>query len=267
MASTPPTTDQFDPALSRARQSLLRFTALALADPRTGSHRHLLALRSNRLLDQAAALIRQDPAAHVQPLGPGERPLDDLVPGRLLAALPETPGSFEEIYEKTFGLLVSASCPPCETEYIDGKRSFQRSQTLADIQGFYRAFGLTLPTTHRERADHISLELEFVAFLVDMERRAIESDAEDRRERAEVCREAQARFLGEHLAWWAPAFALLLAKESRGGFYALAARLLAALVAAERGLLGVAAPDRLAGPSTIERPEACDGCLLSNEIG
>ncbi len=42
-----------------------------------------------------------------------------------------------------------------------------------------------------------------------------------------------------------------------------AGRFLAALIPAERALLGVEAPSQTAEPSTVEPPDACDGCALA----
>ena len=81
---------------------------------------------------------------------------------------------------------------------------------------------------------------------------------------ASKCRVAQRRFLAEHLAWWAPAFATLLARRAAGSFYEAAAQFLSALVPAERALLDVAAPTPAKGPSPIERPEECDGCAAGS---
>lgn len=253
----------FDPALNMARQSLYRFAALTLLDPRAGAWDRLNELRDESLLDEATALVRGQPAAKTRPLGRGERPLADLDPAPVLKLLPRSRDGLNEAFERTFGLLVSAACPPYETEYIDGKFTFQRSHALADVSGFYSAFGLEPSHQHPERPDHIVLELEFMAFLLAQERRAAQRDGPVRADQLEICRRAQQRFMKEHLAWWTPAFAMLIAREDPQGFYKSAGVFLAALIAAERGLLDVEAPTNLSGPSTLERPEECEGCLLS----
>ncbi len=258
------TTDEIgcDPAVLMARQTLYRFAALTLLDPKAGGWEQLDALREDALLSEAANLIRDLPEATLRKLGPGEHPLSKLDPDPVLNRLPHTRDKLNEEFENTFGLLVSNACPPYETEYINSKYAFQRSNTLADVSGFYRAFGLTTSTTHPERPDHIVQELEFMAFLLGLERQAYSCDAAIRQQRLEVCREAQARFLREHLSWWAPAFARLLSHEDPGGFYDQAGVFLAALIPAERALLGVESTAQHTEPSPLERPEACEGCEL-----
>ncbi len=255
-----PTT--FDPALSIARQSLYRFAALSLLDPRVGCWKQLNELRDDCILTDAAKLVRGEPAAKAETLAVAERPLDDLDPEPVFAALPDCEPALNGEFERTFGLLVSNACPPYETEYINGKFTFQRSQALADINGFYRAFGLQPSAQHPERPDHIVLELEFMVFLIGLQRQAMEDDSADCEERAELCRAAQQRFLREHLAWWVPAFSRLMGRENCDGFYAALGRLLAALIAADRSLLDVEETTGSVQPSTLERPEECDGCQL-----
>ena len=252
----------FDPAINMARQSLYRFAALSLVDPRTGSWDQLHALRNDPLPREAADLIRSLPAAQPRTLGLGERPLVALDPQLVLNRLPNSPEALNSAYENTFGLLVSGACPPYEMEYINSKFAFQRSNALADIGGFYQAFGLTTSADHPERHDHIALELEFMALLLGLERQAANGAANLRQDRLSVCRAAQQRFLKEHLAWWVPAFARLLAKESGGGFYAAVGIFLAALIPAERALLKVEIESHHVSPSQMERPESCDGCQL-----
>jgi len=255
----------FDKALCIARQSLYRFVALTLIDPRRGTWEQLSHPANARLAQAASALLRGEPAAEAHSLGLGERPLADLDLAPVLEWLPANAEALNEAYEHTFGLLVSSNCPPYETEYINSKFTFQRSQGLADIAGFYSAFGLEPSTFYPERYDHLALELEFMAFLLGLERMAAEGDSTDRVERIAICRDAQQKFLAEHLIWWVPTFARLLSKQDPGGFYDAISQFLAALMTAERTLARIPASLGHVTPSTVERPEECSGCLLNVE--
>jgi TorA maturation chaperone TorD len=254
----------FDRAVNIARQALYRFAALALTDPQAGSWERLSVLRDDSVPLEAAALIRGLRQARPAKLGAGERPLADLDPRRVIEQLPRSRRELNAQYETTFGLLVSSACPPYETEYINSKFAFQRSNSLADISGYYHAFGLEIADAHPERPDHIVLELEFMASLLELERRAADGDSKLLEERMQTCREAQARFVNDHLAWWAPAFAKLLVQQNRGGFYEAVGVFLAALIPAERSLLKIEVNARPVSPSPQEHPEACEGCQLAN---
>ncbi|RIK86034.1 MAG: hypothetical protein DCC67_03250 [Planctomycetota bacterium] len=250
-----------DVAVNLARLAVYRFLAISLTDPRHGAWSRLAALREGDVLPQAAALLRQSQAD--AELGPAELAGEDLDPARALASLPEGQEALNAQYEATFGLLVSGRCPPYETEYVNSKFSFQRSNGLADVAGYYAAFGVGVAGARPERPDHITLELEFMALLVDLERRAMECGDASSIERRAICRDAQASFLREHLAWWAPAFAKLLRYEAGGEFYAAIGRLLAAFIPLERALLGVpivAPVDSLEPPEPLE---TCEGCGLA----
>ena len=252
----------FDPAVSMARQAIYRFTAIALLDPRAGAWKRLAEFRGDALLEEAAALLRGTPAARPKALAFGERPVADLNPSSVLRRLPESPGELNRQFEQTFGLLVSTTCPPYETEYINSKFDFQRSNNLADVGGFYRAFGMKPAASRPERHDHIVLELEFLAALIGLTRQALDDVGRESNDRVKTCLRAQERFVREHLAWWAPAFARLLAKENAGGFYEAAGELLAAFIPSERALLGIAPPRAAPAPTPIETPEECEGCAL-----
>ena len=261
--TTPSSHPVIDPTLSLARQAIYRFVALAFADPRAGTWEQLAQDETQKLVSEAAALLRSEGAAATSELGLGERKLLELDPSIAIQLLPSSAEDLNRLYESTFGLLVSCACPPYETEYIDSKLSFQRSNALADISGFYRAFGLKLASRHSERQDHITLELEFMAFLIGLERQATGTD-EPEKEKQIICRDAQIKFLGEHLAPWTPAFCRLLTREFSPGFYGALADFLSAWIPAERSLLGVAVASENVAPSAVEGPVECEGCALAN---
>lgn len=248
-----------DAAVLLARQALYRFSAIVFLDPQAADWERLDSLRHELLVTEAASVIRSLPEAVPARRICRERPLTDLDPVRVLAELPSSREALNRQYEETFGLLVSTVCPPYETEYINSKFTFQRSNALADVSGFYQAFGFGPSVEHPDRPDHIVLELEFMAGVIGLELCAV---ANGHDERQEICRAAQGRFLKEHLAWWAPAFAALVERESRSDYYTAAARFLAALIPAERALLGVEPQQEPGSPSNVERPDACDGCQL-----
>lgn len=132
-------------------------------------------------------------------------------------------------YRETFGHTISQESPLYETQY-GSAHLFQQAQRLADIAGFYRAFGLEVSDRAKERLDHIAVELEFMGFLAFKEAYALTHHGE---ERASVCREGQRKFLEEHLARWAPLFAKLLSRKTPEGLYRHLASFLEAFITAE----------------------------------
>ena len=129
-----------------------------------------------------------------------------------------TPDAFDDFhytFVACFGHTVRGDCPMNEIEYGDIKADplFQPHR-LADLGAFYAAFGLEMTSDAAERQDHISIELEFMSVLAAKEAYALEHQLED--EHAAVCREAQKKFLREHLGRWTPAFSRRLARMAGG---------------------------------------------------
>ena len=129
-----------------------------------------------------------------------------------------TPDAFDDFhytFVACFGHTVRGDCPMNEIEYGDIKADplFQPHR-LADLGAFYAAFGLEMTPDAAERQDHISIELEFMSVLAAKEAYALEHQLDD--EHAAVCREAQKKFLREHLGRWTPAFSRRLARMACG---------------------------------------------------
>lgn len=132
---------------------------------------------------------------------------------RLGAALTAaTANALREDHAATFGHVVSPDCPLYETA-CEGVDAFRQPQTLADLHGFYRAFGLEPAAGARERADHLAIELEFMHYLTYREAYAL---AHHGAAKVEQIREAQRRFLERHLGRWAPALGRAVAERSAG---------------------------------------------------
>jgi hypothetical protein len=73
---------------------------------------------------------------------------------------------------------------------------FNVFEEMADIAGFYRAFGANFSG---ERPDHICFELEFMRLLCLLESKAL---LQAEHEKAEICISSQKKFLSEHLGRW-----------------------------------------------------------------
>jgi TorA maturation chaperone TorD len=128
---------------------------------------------------------------------------------------------------------VAADCPPCEAFYT-AKEIFQETSELADIAGFFKAFGLTLAES--ERVDYISVELEFMHLLTYKEAYA---QTHHDPAKARFCRETQRKFIRDHLGRWGTHFARLLDQKSDGGYYSSLAALLEKFVSSEVAFLRV----------------------------
>lgn len=180
------------------------------------------------------------------------RLLDDLETRESLNALLVSawgPSAWQEEYLRVFGQAISKECPPYETEY-DQAHIFQKAQALADIAGFYTAFGLQLSSTFKDRPDHLSTELEFMHFLTLKELHALAGGQPQ--DRIEMCRDAQRKFLGDHLYPWVPEFVTRLKEKAGPGTYRLWGQLATAFLSAEMGLLGLKNSVQVAGLNNDE---------------
>lgn len=129
-----------------------------------------------------------------------------------------------------------ARCPPYEGAWGDAPQLAGKSALLADIAGFYTAFGLEPSATHPDAEDHVAPECEFMSVLCLKEAYAL---AEGMVEGLEVTRKAQASFLGEHLGRWAEAFAAAVKEATPLPYYGALADLFAAWVREDLSALGV----------------------------
>ncbi len=149
----------------------------------------------------------------------------------------------EARFAALFSHVHSADCPMYETDY--GPRDIWRqTETLVDIAGFYRAFGMR---EDRERPDHVATELEFVHVATYKEAWA---QAQGDVEHAHLCRDATGSFLEAHLLRWVPSFLARVSTLDRDGPYAAAAELADALLRFEAERFGLGIRDET--PVTVE---------------
>lgn len=230
-------------ARSNARSQLYSFLALALSYPDDAQP---VALKEQYDLLPGSLEVLAD--------APGRKAVDALQPA--IAAL--TADSHADGYTRCFGHAMSKDCPPYEAEYGQA-HIFQKTHTLADIAGFYRAFGLDLAADSHERVDHISVELEFMHFLCLKEAYALAKKHPG--EQLTLCREAQSKFLRDHVCRWAFGFARRLCAKAGDTLYQELGQLLAVFLEAELRALGLK-PAEVAGPDMIE-----EGAQASLEEG
>jgi TorA maturation chaperone TorD len=266
IATTTPETAN-EAALDLATETLYRFLSAALADPNRepGPWEVVLHRASQHLACQAADVLRGEFAERAIALGFGELPAEELDLRPLLRELSDLAGRIAAEHVRVFGLVNCRECPPYETEYCTVDDAFYRSQQMADVAGFYRAFGVE-PTRLSERPDHLVQELEFEALLLLKKRMALEAARVDpsAEQKAGVCQDARAKFFKDHVSWWLPSLAVALRRKAQQGFYSELGRILAAFAPVERARLGVAAPPLPLVASVVAEPEGCSACAAAD---
>ncbi len=161
----------------------------------------------------------------------------------------------------------SVLCSPHETEYV--RDPFAKAARLADIAGFYAAFGLRVSSQHPTTPDDVCTELEFVALATRREAYALVQGWDDR---AAVCRDASRTFLESHLGRWFEAFSTDLCEQAgaaaatRGDPGAAAwvhaiAELLRAAVQADLDALGIS-PSKLHARVVNDDTAAAPSCPM-----
>lgn len=159
-------------------------------------------------------------------------------------------------HRRAFGLAGSL----CYETELGLPNEFRQSQELADIAGFYRAFGFAVGGAVRERPDHVAAELEFMHVLALKEAYAAENGVA---EHVEICVDAQRKFLQDHLARWVGPLAEALERSAGTGPYVALARLAADFVQADARRLGAQIEARSlvgARPTPIGPDLSCEDC-------
>ncbi len=259
---------ELDLAGDLARRQLYLFISRATTRPDEAVVRNLADPGFQTVVRSALDLIAEDPTFHPATLGPGE--LDpscissDFVTGCADAA--------RDGHLGMFGHGLSKECPPYEIEYIRNREINHRGHQLADIAGFYKAFGLGRASDTHERIDHVSMETEFMAVLLEREVYARRGGLGA--ERVEVSREAQRKFFGDHLGWWLPAFGAVVTRKAKTGFYADFGNFLRVFAGSERAVLDLPPFQTLASTDPIpinDDPmgldsESCQACMEHDEV-
>ncbi len=164
---------------------------------------------------------------------------------------------------RLLGHAVRGPCPPYEIEY--GNEHFLgKSRRLGDVAAFYRAFGVEVSRSAREREDHAAMEAEFLSLL--SLKRALAAERGDG-SRASVCRDAERLFLEEHIGRFLPSFARRVEEREPDSALAAAARLAAGTAAIHGSLVEarLGSPDlelRELGTLEEETVVSCSPCSV-----
>ncbi|MCZ6779926.1 MAG: molecular chaperone TorD family protein [Acidobacteria bacterium] len=247
-----------------ARGVLYGALALGLRPPTGESRKRLLSARAGSVLRRAATLVDPDP---------GGRDLTAAAE-RLAGLQAEDLEALQILYQRVFGHTARGLVCPFETEYgVQGL--FRQPQELADISGYYLAFGLRPRSGAGERGDHAACECEFMDFLNRKEAYALEQGDGPM---SETTRKAYRGFVRDHLGRFGRVFAGRLMRADSNGLFGALGALLHALLGLEAARLELpvgremlelrsTAPDRVpmacgggedAGDTSEEN--GCEGC-------
>jgi putative dimethyl sulfoxide reductase chaperone len=127
-------------------------------------------------------------------------------------------------------LLGSASGLGVPSESLHRHRGLQR-RNAEPVTAAYQEAGFGLPVSSVTPADHIGVELKFMALLSCRE---MQGWREDNWALATSWLQRERRFLDEHLLQWAPDYCALLTRETRLDFYRGLAALTTGMLLCER---------------------------------
>ena len=155
-----------------------------------------------------------------------------------------------------------AKCPPYEGAWGDGPQLAGKGALLADVAGFYAAFGLAPGDGQPDTEDHIAAECEFMSALSLKEAYAVSEGNEDG---VAVTSAAQSSFVADHLGRWAGTFSDALREASPLPYYRALADVLGAWAQAEADRLG-ARPATICGRAGHDPMQDADAliCPMAN---
>ncbi len=148
----------------------------------------------------------------------------------MIDAFNKEKNTLEYEYVNVFGHTLSKKTSPYELEHLQNQEIFYKTQSLADISGFYKAFGLQVGV--KERVDFISVEAEFLSYLIVKELLARQKNLDA--EKIEVTRNAQRDFFKDHFAGWTAKFAKNVIAQANISFYHNAGKYLQRFIKTEK---------------------------------
>ena len=248
-----------------ARETVYRLLSALFTEPQSERFRLLYDPEFQQLSQHAIDCLREHAIdGGFGELGKGEGDPKEIALDPVLMTLPPSSGEAMEGYATVFGFTMAKDCPPYSVEYCANSDAFYRSQRLADIAGFYKAFGLERSESYKDREDHAVYLFEFMAFLL-----AKQNDLEAEggpKEQREVVANGIARFFEDHCGWWLPAFAFRVAnKPGVTDFYRAVAGLLSQFTAWERSFLRL--PPNYECPEPNVKGFEPEGDCFSCEVG
>ena len=228
-----PSVKEFEPAQARAAAYALiahgfqypdEETLSALSEPMRWEHWPSVLERTDRPTKEPLAFVRDAVKAFAN-------------------GSDDTRRELQERYDALFGHAVRGACPAYEMEY--GRNEIIRQASdLADLAGFYRAFGLEIANGADGRPDHIAAECDFMSALCSKEAHAYTQDDQTN---VDICLDAERSFLRDHLARWLPSLTHRIKEADGEGFFNAMARFADAFVNAECSFF-----DIHAGTATLE---------------
>ena len=169
----------------------------------------------------------------------------------------------QDEHRRTFGLTGSL----CYETELGMPNEYRQSQEMADIAGFYRAFGFQVGGERRERPDHLATELEFLYVLSLKEAYATKQGID---EHIEVCVEARRAFLRDHLGRWIGLFAQSVSRgvsqDGEDNPYLWLSLLAAAVVQADAHSLDLSLDNRRLDevqPTPLSPDISCETCPVN----
>lgn len=187
--------------MAQIRHVLYRFFATLFLYPNVA--------RLGMIRDVAKGLREESATWDILPYGMALQQMLDLAVG-----LPAGEHiTLEEDFVRLF--TVNPVAVPYESVYVD-KEGVTRTLIVSHIQSEYLAAGLEMAKGQIEPPDHVAVELEFMAYLVNQE---LEGLAEGMETETAVSRQRQADFLRRHLKRWYPDFATKVTQATPNVFY------------------------------------------------
>jgi DMSO reductase family type II enzyme chaperone len=223
-------------------------TEVGVADTlrRAGLYRVLAAAFAYPTPPRVADVAR---AASTLAVGVPPGPLREVLAAFAVAAWDADADALAE--EHVFLFDRQVRCPAWESAWADVPQMAGKPALLADVAGFYTAFGLEPAGAQPDTEDHLVAELEFMSALALKEAWA---SGEGDPAGTDVTRGAARSFLTDHLGRWAESFAEELAGATPIAFYVAAAHLLAAWVRTDVAALA-ATPTRVGSRVGADRTE------------